>query len=107
MSSDHQRALSEYVRDEEDDQQTAQDAEQPAWSPGTASGTKNHCDACGGHVTPQFRRIYEDEDGDLHGCTNCMTGAEIRNGLATDPDRDLSHEYEAGAYAHAVNGGGL
>ncbi len=106
MSSDTQHTLRQFA-----DESGAEDAdgydERPTWSPGNFGSTNNECDGCGAHVTPQFRRAYEDDDGLLHGCPNCLTGAEIRKGLATDPDRDLSHEYEAGAYGCAINGDAL
>ncbi len=111
MSSD-QQPLSAFQTGaespEKEDEDTPEEMpEQPQWSPGGSASTNNECDGCGAHVTPQFRRAYEDDDGLLHGCPTCLTGHEIRNGLATDPGRDLGHQYEAGAYAHAVNGGEL
>ncbi len=41
------------------------------------------CDSCGGHVTPDFHRVFADNDGVLHGCPECLQNTEIKNGKAT------------------------
>jgi uncharacterized Zn finger protein (UPF0148 family) len=54
-----------------------------------------HCDNCGAHVTPKFKRVRADNDGELHACPNCTTPATLARDAAglssayqarTDPD---------------------
>lgn len=40
------------------------------------------CDECGMHVTPDFQRVFADNEGVVHGCPSCMTMTEIKNGNA-------------------------
>jgi hypothetical protein len=35
------------------------------------------CDHCGEHVSERFARVFADENGRLHACTNCSANAGI------------------------------
>ena len=41
------------------------------------------CDECGEHVTPDFHRVFADNDGILYGCPACLSTTAIKNGKAT------------------------
>ncbi|WP_457590070.1 DUF7563 family protein [Halalkalicoccus salilacus] len=41
------------------------------------------CDQCGQHVTPDFHRVFADNEGVLHGCPACLSATAIKNGEAT------------------------
>ncbi|KDE56701.1 hypothetical protein EL22_25370 [Halostagnicola sp. A56] len=41
------------------------------------------CLECGSHVTPQFGRVYGDEDDRAHRCTTCDTNKRLSDGSAT------------------------
>ncbi len=107
MSSDQQRLSAFQTATEspetEDEDTHEEMPEQPQWSPGADVSSMKHSCTCGAHVTRQFYEYYKDSNGKLHGCPSCMTGKEIRQGLPTDPDRDVSKCYDAGS--HAVGGG--
>ena len=49
----------------------------PADSTGTSSSTAPRCQNCGGHVTPQFVRVFGDNDDTVHACPNCSTCREV------------------------------
>lgn len=59
------------------------------WAQNNDCATNNACENCGGHLTPDFVRVYGDEDGDVHRCPNCSTMRERLAGKATDPDREV------------------
>jgi len=44
------------------------------------------CASCGGHVTPDFVRVFGDADGDVHGCPACSTKAAILDGETVVPE---------------------
>ena len=35
------------------------------------------CDHCGGHVSDRFARVFADEFGEIHACTNCAPNEGI------------------------------
>ncbi|WP_133412191.1 DUF7563 family protein [Natrarchaeobaculum sulfurireducens] len=45
--------------------------------------TMPECQNCGSHVTARFERVFGDNDGNVHGCRECMGTTEIVNGEAT------------------------
>ena len=44
------------------------------------TGLSKTCDHCGGQVTPDFFRVFSSNEGELHGCTQCMTAGAIQHG---------------------------
>lgn len=40
------------------------------------------CQNCGTQVTPDFARVFGDNEGRVHGCLECMTGTDVREGIA-------------------------
>lgn len=44
------------------------------------------CPRCGGTVTEHFRRVFGDRDGEIHGCTNCLTDEQLFAGAAAGLD---------------------
>lgn len=54
------------------------------------------CDNCGSHVTKGYHRVLSDNDGILHGCTQCSNNA---GGFRSDDDGDA----EAVAETEATN----
>ncbi|RKD85231.1 DUF7563 family protein [Halopiger aswanensis] len=41
------------------------------------------CQNCGAHVTARYRRVFGDNNGEVHGCRECMSTTDIINGKAT------------------------
>ena len=46
------------------------------------------CQRCGEHVTAVFQRVIAGDDGEVHGCPECMTNRAIYRGDATRDARD-------------------
>jgi len=44
------------------------------------------CENCGSFVTPQFARVFGDNEDDVYGCPSCTAVTEILDGAATSPD---------------------
>lgn len=44
------------------------------------------CENCGSHVTNDFHRVFSDNNGVLHGCIECMTGSDLKEGKASGSD---------------------
>lgn len=42
------------------------------------------CANCESFVTCDFQRVFAGNDGDVHGCLDCMGNTAIKNGKATD-----------------------
>lgn len=40
------------------------------------------CENCGGHVTPDFARVFGSNDNDVQACIECATFEKIQNGHA-------------------------
>ncbi|MFC6766313.1 DUF7563 family protein [Natrinema soli] len=38
------------------------------------------CDNCGSHVTAHYKRVFADNQGVLHACSNCQPQTEMLNG---------------------------
>jgi len=45
------------------------------------------CENCGTHVSASFVRVFGDNDGTLHRCSECTTVSELMDGLGCDPQR--------------------
>ena len=43
---------------------------------------ETRCQNCGSFVTRDFARVFGDNQNTVHGCLECMNGAEIKNGQA-------------------------
>ena len=46
---------------------------------------ERECQNCGRYVTKQFVRVFGGRDGKVYGCTECLTGRQIRSGEAAEP----------------------
>jgi len=46
---------------------------------------KNTCQNCGETVSDQFRRVFGDNDGVVHACSNCTAAREYFEGAAATP----------------------
>jgi hypothetical protein len=46
------------------------------------------CEKCGSFVTPQFARVFGDNDDHVYGCPTCTAVTEILDGAATQPDAE-------------------
>jgi hypothetical protein len=51
----------------------------------TRSVTSNECNNCGSFVTPQFARVFGDNDDEVYGCLNCQTARELREQAHVSP----------------------
>lgn len=71
----------------------------PRWRP----QGKQECQGCGGHVTPQFRKSLGDENDVAHACRECVTGNDLLDGAAGDPEWERRVEYDEGV--HPIGGG--
>ena len=43
------------------------------WQKTNSCVDTSHCEKCGEHVTPQFSRVFGDNDDTVHGYVNCST----------------------------------
>ena len=43
---------------------------------------ESRCQNCGAFVTDRFTRVFGDNQDRVHGCFDCMTATEVKNGLA-------------------------
>lgn len=41
------------------------------------------CNHCGAFVTPQFARVFGDNQDDVYGCHDCLAMAELSEGAAS------------------------
>lgn len=41
------------------------------------------CNNCGAFVTPDFARVFGDNDGEVFGCLECQTATDVKDGAAT------------------------
>lgn len=48
--------------------------------------TKNRCQNCQTHVTPDFVRVFG-QNGHAYGCFDCLTRGAVRGGEAARPPR--------------------
>lgn len=70
-----------------EDDQTAPDQREtlsiPDWREVVGDATTNsHCQRCGAHVTPSYRRTHGNADGQVFGCMSCYDAAQISRGAA-------------------------
>lgn len=45
------------------------------------------CNNCGARVSPDFARVFGDNQNDVFGCMECMLWADIQQGKAGGSDR--------------------
>ncbi|WP_233274872.1 DUF7563 family protein [Haladaptatus cibarius] len=45
------------------------------------------CRNCGSFVTPQFTRVFGNNQNEVFGCFECMTATEVKRGRANHPDK--------------------
>jgi hypothetical protein len=64
------------------------------------------CRMCGCYVTPQFRRVYGDEDRRAHRCLECDIRARIREGSAAGRDLDTDRHPDPLDHPHRFTGAG-
>lgn len=69
-----------------DDASNGDDADAVGWSP--TSVPPATCQSCGARVSRRFARVFGDRDDTLHCCPDCAPLADIKAGLAANPDRD-------------------
>lgn len=50
--------------------------ERPAWTP----ERDDMCQGCGSFVTPQYKKVFSDNQGVLHACVHCETNGEMYSG---------------------------
>ncbi len=48
----------------------------------------NECANCGETVTDDYRRVFADNDGTLHGCRHCRTSGSMMEGAGAGTDRE-------------------
>ena len=48
------------------------------------------CQSCGGFVTERFARVFGNNQDEVHGCLDCMSNTDVKNGGAHDVDADTS-----------------
>lgn len=53
-------------------------AERPRWDPGGFD--RNCCRNCGTKVTPQFTRVFGDDNNIIHRCPECASYRELGTG---------------------------
>ncbi|WP_455196254.1 DUF7563 family protein [Halovalidus salilacus] len=41
------------------------------------------CDNCGAHVTERYKRVFSDNEGVLHACSNCRGQTEMFHGAGS------------------------
>lgn len=49
-------------------------------SVGTTTSTTNTCAHCGAFVTAEFVRVFGNNNGKVHGCLDCGTARDLREG---------------------------
>lgn len=45
--------------------------------------TMPECQNCGSFVTTDFKRVFAGNDGEVHGCFNCLQKTDVKDGAAT------------------------
>lgn len=50
----------------------------------------SECEHCGGFVSPDFVRVFGNNDREVYGCPACMTATNILDGDATHPENAQS-----------------
>ncbi|WP_435346390.1 DUF7563 family protein [Haloarchaeobius sp. HRN-SO-5] len=45
------------------------------------------CENCGAHLSSSFVRVFGDNDGTLHRCSECSTVSELMSGLGSNAGR--------------------
>lgn len=48
--------------------------------------TQSQCRNCGSFVTPQFARVYGNNDDEVHGCLRCQRARDLRAGNHLSPE---------------------
>lgn len=60
---------------------TAMHQEQRA-TRGNRGTTDRRCRNCGSFVTPDFARVFGNNDDEVFGCLECMTATDVKSGEA-------------------------
>ncbi len=47
---------------------------------------ETQCRNCGSFVTPQFTRVFGNNQNVVFGCFECMTATDVKRGSANDPE---------------------
>ncbi len=55
-----------------------------------AGSTDRRCQNCGSFITPEFARVFGNNDDDVFGCLECMSGTDVKNGKARAETIDTS-----------------
>lgn len=42
------------------------------------------CANCGAFVSRDFQRVFSGNDGEVHGCRECLDATEVKNGEPAD-----------------------
>ena len=60
--------------------------DKPEWTPMADDEEEKDdcCQNCGNSVTLQFRRVFGDNDNVVHGCPDCSTYRELKDGAHLD-----------------------
>lgn len=56
------------------------------WAPSADPQTKNQCQRCGSFVTPDFARVFGNNDDEVFGCYECMDRTAVRGVGAASGD---------------------
>ena len=40
------------------------------------------CENCGAYVTKEFVKVFGTNDGEVHGCLDCVGGTAVKNGAS-------------------------
>ncbi|WP_458190644.1 DUF7563 family protein [Haladaptatus sp. NG-WS-4] len=59
---------------------------------GNADDTNRRCQNCNSFITPEFGRVFGDNDDEVYGCLECMSGTEVRNGKARSEISKTPHD---------------
>ncbi|WP_456071297.1 DUF7563 family protein [Haladaptatus caseinilyticus] len=57
---------------------------------GNAGHNERRCRSCGSFVTPEFTRVFGNNDDEVFGCLDCMSATAVRNGNARTQTTDKS-----------------
>jgi hypothetical protein len=95
MSKTEQETLAAVLNDSEpEDLPTSQ------CRPDPDADDQRECQGCGGHVTPNFARVFGDNYDVVHSCPRCATAASrVRENSGARPDWERENDF------HHLHGG--
>lgn len=64
------------------------------------------CDNCGGHITPDFQRVFSGNTGRIQGCPNCMDTVQIIRGEPAERTENAGDHRERRTGAPTASTGG-